>query len=107
MCTVSMVMEHYGDNWRRRYWPDVAPQTQPLVWPPIKVPQMLPTQQELDEFRRLLDRAREYDKRNAEPDCELAEKRQLLLDMAKKLGVDIGFVNAPAQPETPPPETPT
>lgn len=94
MCTVSMVMDHQGDMWRRRYWPDQWPQVQQPFVPPININVApLPTQQEIDEFRRLLDRAREYDRRNSEPDCELAEKRQLLLDMAKRLGVNIDFVS--------------
>jgi hypothetical protein len=82
MCSVSMIMDHYNDEWQKRY-------VQPQVFPPI-LP--LPTQQELDEFRRLLDRAREYDRKHGEPDCELAEKRGKLLDLAKQLGVDISFV---------------
>jgi hypothetical protein len=91
---MSMVMDHYGDQWGRRYWPNTTPVQRPV--PPLNINVgPFPTPAELDEFRRLLDRAREYDKRNNEPDCELAEKRQLLLDMAKKLGVDIDFVNAP------------
>ena len=57
---------------------------------------MLPTPQitkeEIEEFRKLLDRAREYDKRNNEPDCETKEKKEKLLALAKELGVEINFL---------------
>lgn len=92
MCVVSMVMDHFGDEWRRRYYPiqPVTPQPiSPFVVSPF-VP--LPTQQELDEFRRLLERAREYDRKNNEPDCEMDDKKRKLLDMARELGVDISFI---------------
>jgi hypothetical protein len=52
----------------------------------------LPTPQELKEFHDLLERAREYDRKNHEPHCALDEKRQALLDMAKALGVEINFL---------------
>lgn len=49
------------------------------------------TPEEIAEFRRLLKRAREYDRRNNEPDCELEEKKARLRDLAKELGVTITF----------------
>ena len=50
------------------------------------------TRDEIEEFRKLLERAREYDRRNGEPDCELDEKRQAILAIAKQLGVEISFL---------------
>ena len=63
MCVVSMIMDHYGDEWQRRYrqWP-ILPM--PGINYPIPPAPPAPSQAELDEFRRLLERAREYDKRN-------------------------------------------
>lgn len=94
MCVVSMIMDHYGDEWQRRYrqWP-ILPM--PGINYPIPPAPPAPSQAELDEFRRLLERAREYDKRNNEPDCEMADKKRKLLDLAKKLGVNISFIEAP------------
>ena len=89
MCTVSMVMDHYWEKWRPLV-PDppyVPPwQTAPAV-PPI-------SPEEVAEFRRLLERAREYDRKHNQPDCELDEKRQALKTLAEQLGVDISFVDA-------------
>lgn len=81
-----MVMDHRTDEWTRRYWS--APWQQNYPMPKLN----LPTQQEIDEFRRLLDKAREYDKRESEPDCEMDDKKRKLLDMARELGVDISFI---------------
>lgn len=88
MCVVSMVMDHYTDKWKYTLPP------QPVEYVPgvqVFIP-TLPTQAEIDEFRKLLERAREYDRKNNEPDCELAEKRKKLLDLATELGIDISFV---------------
>jgi len=73
MCAVSMIMDARLDEWQRPFRP-------------------VPSQQEIDEFRRLLERAREYDRKNNQPDCELEEKRRKLKDLAKELGVEIEFV---------------
>jgi hypothetical protein len=50
------------------------------------------TPEELKEFRELLERAREYDRRNKEPECEMDSKKKLLKDIAKALGVEIDFI---------------
>lgn len=101
MCTMSMVMDHYRDNW----WPRVNPPWAPNapVGPFAPAPKVIPpgqvwvpnpvTQEEVDEFRRLLDRARDYDRKNNEPDCELDEKRQTLKRLAEQMGVDISFID--------------
>lgn len=94
MCVVSMIMDHYDDEWRRKYWPSTRPLQIPL---PMPLPIPGPTPEELAEFRRLLERAREYDRKNYEPDCEMESKKRLLREMAAKLGVDISFIDdAPA-----------
>lgn len=80
MCAVSMIMDHYQDEWQKYRQPYKL------------APYALPTQDEIDEFRRLLERAREYDRKHNEPDCELEEKRKKLKDLAKELSVEIEFV---------------
>lgn len=92
MCVVSMILDHYRDEWRRRYIPQpILPM--PGINYPIPVSPRGPTQEEVDEFRRLLDRAREYDKRNNEPDCEMDDKKRQLKELAEKLGVNISFID--------------
>lgn len=92
MCVYSMIMDHYYDKWK-----DLVP-NQPTVWPPDQFPpayptypQVLPGQAELDEFRELLRKAREYDKKNNQPDCELEEKKEALQKIADALGIPIRF----------------
>lgn len=90
MCTMSMIMDHKYDEWNRRYVappfdPNAPYPTQPRSVPPI-------TQEEVDEFRRLLERARQYDKDHNQPDCELEEKRQKIRELAEVLGVDVSFI---------------
>lgn len=87
MCVTSMVMDHYREKWEPYVQPHIVPS--PFVqWPPV--PQI--SAEEIAEFRKLLERAREYDKRNHEPDCEIDEKRQAILKIAKQLGVEISFL---------------
>ena len=82
MCIVSMIMDHYSDKWRQYQIPG----------PSFIIEQPQITKAELDEFRQLLERAREYDRKHNQPDCELEEKRQRVKDLAKELGVEIEFV---------------
>lgn len=97
-----MIMDHYGDKWRQAYeeW-----QKQQMLNPPWLEPNIVPitptspilnpgpiTPEEIKEFRRLLERAREYDKRTGQPDCELEEKKQTLKKLADLMGVKIDFL---------------
>lgn len=79
MCVVSMVMDSKTDDWIQRYYPPHT--TQPFPYYPF------PTPVEIKEFKELLERAREYDKKNHEPDCELQEKKDKLMKIAKELGI--------------------
>jgi hypothetical protein len=112
MCVVSMIMDHYGDKWRDRQqqWP----YTTPYPYQPLQPKQESDeeyqkrlaefferaaqpkepaiTDAEIKEFRQLLERAREYDKRNNEPECELEEKKEAVRQVAKQLGVEINFL---------------
>lgn len=84
MCVTSMVMDHYREKWM----PYIQP-AQPFM--PFPTAPAI-SEAEVAEFRRLLERAREYDKRNHEPECEMDEKRQAILAIAKHLGVEITFL---------------
>lgn len=88
MCVVSMIMDHYDDKWNKKIQ---EPKT--IKYEPgdgINIPAI--TKEEIEEFRTLLERAREYDKRNNEPNCELESKKKKILDLAKELGVEINFI---------------
>lgn len=84
---MSMVLDHYGDKWGK---PFKGTPVNPLH-PYINVPPRVPTAEEIAEFYKLLERAREYDKKHNEPDCETEEKKNKILELAKELGISIKF----------------
>lgn len=96
MCVYSMVVDHYFDKWQPYISPPIVPwQPIPTVVPPWQPPDVvtvppprMPTDGEIQEFGKLLERAREYDKKHNQPDCELEEKKKKLLKLAKKLGIE-------------------
>lgn len=89
MCAVSMIMQHYEDKWRPLL-EEHARQPISILPPVVYVPPI--SQGEIDEFRKLLERAREYDRKHNQPDCELDEKRQTIKKIAEQLGVEVAFV---------------
>jgi len=92
MCTVSMVMDHYRDNYLER-WPGMVP-TQPFM-PAVSRDEFEALKREIEDMKKLLIRAKEYDERNGEPDCEMDEKVALIKQIAKFVGVDLDSVLAP------------
>lgn len=94
MCVVSMVGDHYRDTWGPQPW------FEPLINPVPQYPAPAPVSREdFDELKRqvmemkeLLKRAKEYDERNGEPECEIDEKMDLLRKVAKMVGIDLDDV---------------
>ena len=87
MCVVSMIVDHYRDRWNPQ-----TPQIHPSDFHFQPLPEPKVTKEEVEEFRVLLEKAREYDRRNNQPDCGLEEKRQALKAIAEKLGIAIDFL---------------
>lgn len=111
MCVTSLIFDHYGDKWGKppytfpddypkwpNYpefpeWPKITPKpyiepvqpTQPIV------PPRIPTQEEIQEFHELLRKAQEYDKKTGQPECDDAEKKAKLKELAKEMGIKITF----------------
>lgn len=77
-------MDHYQDKWNFPPNPGNS-----FVWPPPQP--KVPTQEEINEFYKLLEKAREYDRKHNEPDCEIEEKKESLRRIAKQLGIEIQF----------------
>lgn len=83
MCVYSMIEQHRYDKWNEL--PYISPLGPPNDFTSAQRSILnLPTQAELDEFRELLERAREYDRRNGEPECASDEKREKLLELARE-----------------------
>lgn len=92
MCTVSMVGDHYTDKWRNRGWFTGEPQF------PLPIPdgpsrkEFDALKKEVEDMRDLLKRAKEYDERTGQPNCEIDEKVALLKRVAELVGVDLSDV---------------
>lgn len=107
MCVVSMVGDHYGQRIPRDYpWiqPYVfpSPTTNPEPYRPIVIDLNPPTREEFDRLKKdienlkeLLVKAKEYDKANNEPNCEMEEKIKYLKAVAKAVGVDLDEIFKP------------
>lgn len=101
MCVVSMIGDHYRDR-----WPDQYPWAQPWVLPPnggavtitwpstpaVSREEFEALRRDVLEMKELLKKAKAYDERNNEPECEVDEKMDVLRRVAKLVGVDLDDV---------------
>lgn len=93
MCVVSMVGDYYGDKWRQPYQPYIQPIT--ITHPPeISKEEFEKLKKEVLEMKELLKRAKAYDEKNNEPDCEIDDKMDFLRKVAKLVGIDLDDVIA-------------
>jgi len=91
MCTYSMVLDTYTVK-PKEWWVPVFPKEYNLSEDIIKALQKAELDRKIRELEELIQKAREYDKKNNQPDCELDEKRQALKKIADDLGVKIKFL---------------
>ena len=113
MCIVSFVGDYYKDKWP---WiePYINPDKQPIPFPykfpdPPEKPKEIPDitdwfkpqvsreefdklKKEVEEMKELLKRAKEYDEKNNEPDCEIEDKMRILREVARLVGIDLDDV---------------
>jgi len=80
-----MVYDYVYGDWWQRYYRDYAPGYRPHII------RQVPSQEDIDEFYRLLAAAKLYDARTKQPDCEEESKRDKLRKLAKDLGVEVAF----------------
>jgi len=111
MCVVSMIGDHYHDKWKT--WPLIQPEPyqpiQPLIpddnitkkkfdgyfknlQPPPTRKEFEELKKEVEEMKKLLQRAVRYDEANNEPHCEMEEKVAVLKAVAKMVGVDLSEI---------------
>lgn len=103
MCSVSMVGDHYNDLFKVKPWYPQIPQ-----WPSapqqyeitVSRSEFEELKRQVEEMKALLARAKEYDARNGEPDCEVNEKMDVLRRVAKLVGVDLDDVIGKQSPPT-------
>lgn len=89
MCVTSMI----GDYYQERY--DHHP-LQPLTWinmpPAVSRDEFDALRKDVEEMKELLKRAKDYDERTGQPDCEIEDKMAMLRRLADLLGVDLSSV---------------
>lgn len=94
MCTVSFI----GDSWQKTT-PQTYPWIYPYVQPDTKVTiapsevsrdEFLKLKREVEELKKLLTAAKEFDAATGQPDCEMDEKVELIKRVAELVGVDLG-----------------
>jgi hypothetical protein len=77
MCTYSMIADHYTDRWQRNH-PQLG-----LGWsggglggfiePGVSRSEFEALKRKVADVKELLIKAKDYDARNGEPDCEMAD----------------------------------
>jgi len=90
-----MVGDFYRDTWQPKPWFHNFGTSGGGVT--LQLPSI--TREEFDELKRqvlemkeLLKRAKDYDERNGEPECEVDDKMELLRKIAAAVGVNIDDV---------------
>jgi hypothetical protein len=100
-----MVGDHYSDkfkdDWYKRFVPWTPPSTSPYTPNPLSIPTFIPMatkeefdvlKKEVEEMKKLLIRAKIYDEKNNEPDCEIDAKIELLKKFAELVGIDLSDI---------------
>lgn len=85
MCVVSMIGDHYTDKWRGREW-------QTIIERPVSAAEVEQLRQEVEEMKKLLKKAVEYDKRTGQPDCPNEDKLAMLKEVARAMNIDLDEV---------------
>lgn len=98
MCVVSFVGDHYQNKFDQPFYPwyqqtstDTGQKTIKLNRP-VSSEEFEKLQKEVQELKELLIKAKEYDERNNEPNCEMEDKIKLLREIGKIVGVDLDEV---------------
>ncbi len=89
MCVVSFVGEHYEDKFKNNPQIDL---TNFFISPQVSREEFEALKKEVMEMKELLKKAKTYDERNNEPDCEIEDKIKVLKAVAKMVGVDLNDV---------------
>lgn len=93
MCTMSMIGDYYSEKWRTLPYQTI-PNTTPIfgTQPAISREEFEQLKREVADMKELLKRAKAYDEKNGEPDCEMDEKMAVLRKVAEMVGVDLSDV---------------
>lgn len=103
MCIVSNIGDSYKDGFPNR-WPNITLPMNPVPMPgpPHPYQTILTTgvtqedfdklKAEVQELRKLLEAAIEFDKKTGQPDCQMDEKVAFIKEVARFVGVDLSKI---------------
>ncbi len=106
MCVVSMIGDSWGNGFKDRYpgvmpwvtpampdpWPATIPYATPAIPTSVSREEFDALKKEIEELKKLLQAAKEYDAATGQPDCEVDAKVALIKAVANLVGVDMGDV---------------
>lgn len=88
MCVVSMIGDHFQEKWTQPNYEWIKyyindPNT------PVSKLEFEALKKEVEEMKQLLIKAKKYDEKNNEPNCEMENKVKFLKLVAEAMGVDL------------------
>lgn len=92
------MVSNIGDSWTDKFpqnWPHIQPHT--YIQTGASQADLNALRREVEELKKLLLAAKEFDKATGQPDCEMDKKVKLIKSIAKIVGVDLGDVFGPAK----------
>lgn len=87
MCTVSMIGDHFSEKWKQPPYQQIFTNI-----PDVSRAEFEALKKEVEEMKALLKRAKEYDEKNNEPNCEIEEKMTMLRKFSDAVGIDLDDV---------------
>ena len=82
-----MIGDHFNDKWKQPPYQQIFTNI-----PDVSRVEFEALKKEVEEMKALLKRAKEYDEKNNEPNCEIEEKMAMLRKFADAVGIDLDDV---------------
>ena len=82
-----MIGDHFNDKWKQQPYQQIFTNI-----PDVSRAEFEALKKEVEEMKALLKRAKEYDEKNNEPNCEIEEKMSMLRKFADAVGIDLDDV---------------
>lgn len=82
-----MIGDHFNDKWKQPPYQQIFTNI-----PDVSRAEFESLKKEVEEMKALLKRAKEYDEKNNEPNCEIEEKMAMLRKFADAVGIDLDDV---------------
>ena len=82
-----MIGDHFSEKWKQPPYQQIFTNI-----PDVSRAEFEALKKEVEEMKELLKRAKEYDEKNNEPNCEIEEKMAMLRKFADAVGIDLDDV---------------